>query len=201
MGRPLEPAPVTLEGSVVRLEPLEPRHATDLFAVGRDEELWAYMPRPGFASLDDTKEWIDAALDDLRAGTALPFATVLRETGRAVGSTRFLDIRPRDRALEIGWTWLAREVLRSAVNTECKWLLMRHAFDDLGAVRVQLKTDGRNERSQRAIERLGAVREGVLRKSYLVQHGFHRDSVYYSVLDTEWPDVRERLEGLLAPRD
>ena len=142
-----EVTPVTLEGSVVRLEPLDHHHAPDLFAAGRDEELWAYMPRAGFASLDDAEAWIESAQADLRAGHALPFATVLRETGRAVGSTRFLDIRPRDRALEIGWTWLAREVLRSPVNTECKWLLMRHAFEDLGAARVQLKTDGRNERS------------------------------------------------------
>ena len=192
-----EPRPVTLEGDVVRLEPLAHHHAPELFAAGRDEELWQYMPRAAFASLDDTEAWIEEALAAQERGESIPFATVLKQTGHAVGSTRYLDIRPRDRALEIGWTWLGREWLRSAVNSECKWLLMTHAFETLGAVRVQLKTDDRNVRSQTAIERLGAVREGVLRKSYLVQHGFHRDSVYFSVLDTEWPDVKARLEGFL----
>lgn len=195
------PEPVTLTGKVIRLEPLGRKHAVDLFNAGRDEELWQHMPRAAFADLDDAEEWIALAEEERFAGRGLPFATVRIDTGRAVGSTRFMDIRTRDRALEIGWTWLGREMLRTAVNTECKFLLLTHAFEALGAVRVQLKTDARNLRSQAAIERIGAVKEGVLRKSYLVQHGFHRDSVYYSVLDTEWPSVKARLEKLLAPRD
>ncbi len=196
-----EPTPITLTASHIRLEPLEERHAPDLFAVGRDEDLWQHMPRPAFASLDDVEAWIDQATSEREEGLGLPFATVLQETGRAIGSTRYLDIRVRDRALEIGWTWLAREQMRTAANTECKLLLLQHAFEGLGAVRVQLKTDGRNLRSQAAIERIGAVKEGVLRKSYRVQHGFYRDSVYYSILDTEWPDVRKRLEERLTPSD
>jgi RimJ/RimL family protein N-acetyltransferase len=196
-----EPTPITLNGAVVRLEPLSLKHAVDLYSVGRDEELWQHMPRSAFCDLSDAQEWIASAEEERLAGRALPFATILCATGRAVGSTRFLDIRKPDRALEIGWTWLGRECLRSAVNTECKWLLMSHAFETLGAVRVQLKTDARNLRSQAAIERLGAVKEGILRKSYRVQHDFHRDSVYYSVLDTEWPAVRERLKGFLARAD
>jgi RimJ/RimL family protein N-acetyltransferase len=155
------------------------------------------MTRGEFTSLDDVLEWIQQALAVQESGTQIPFATVLRESGRAIGSTRYLDIRRADRGPEIGWTWIAPQHQRSAVNTECKYLLLRHAFEDLEAVRVQLKTDRRNERSQHAIKRLGAVREGVLRKHMAVRDGFIRDTVYYSILDSEWPEVRRRLEDFL----
>lgn len=141
---------------------------------------------------------IDEAVEASRAGTAHGFAIVSLKEGRAVGSTRFLDIRREHRALEIGWTWLAKSHHRTAVNTECKLLLLQHAFETLGAVRVQLKTDLRNERSQRAIERLGAVREGVHRKQLTVWNGYVRDSVFYSVIDTEWPGIKARLLASLA---
>ena len=192
-----DPQQVTLEGMHVRLEPLARRHAVDLYEVGRDETIWRYMPRPPLKSLEDTQGWIDEALAVSAGGTQIPFAIIERASNRAVGSTRYLDIRRNDRGLEIGWTWIGAQFQRTAVNTECKYLLLTHAFEDQGAVRVQLKTDLRNEPSQRAIERLGAVREGLLRKHIVLWDGFVRDSVYYSIIDSEWPEVKQRLERLL----
>ncbi|MBI4573960.1 MAG: GNAT family N-acetyltransferase [candidate division NC10 bacterium] len=194
---PFDPQPVRLEGIHVRLEPLARRHAEDLFEVGRDESIWAYMPRPVLKSVQDTQAMIDQALEVAAGGTQIPFAIIHRRSGRAVGSTRYLDIRRSDRGIEIGWTWLGAAFQRTALNTEGKLLLLTHAFEDQGAVRVQLKTDLRNARSQRAIERLGAVREGVLRKHIILWDGFIRDTVYYSILDSEWPEVKRRLERLL----
>jgi RimJ/RimL family protein N-acetyltransferase len=190
--------PVTLEGRVARLEPLAPRHAAGLLRAGGDADIWAYLPVNPSESLAEMGRWVAAALEAQARGTDLPFAIVRRADGAVVGSTRYLNIARHDRGLEIGWTWLGREVRRTAINTECKYLLLRHAFEGLGAIRVQLKTDLRNERSQRAIERIGAVREGVLRKHMIVQGGHRRDTVMYSVIDTEWPAVRARLEGMMA---
>lgn len=194
----LEVRPVTLTGTVARLEPLGPEHTEDLFAAAQDTSIWRYMPDDPSRSLGDMRAWIAAALRDRDGGTQLPFAIVERATGQAIGSTRYLNISPRDCGLEVGWTWLAVRAQRTAVNTECKYLLLRHAFEDLGAVRLQIKTDGRNDISQRAIERLGAVREGVLRKHMLVQGTYIRDTVMYSILDSEWPEVKARLEEFLA---
>jgi len=193
----MNPQPLMLEGSYVRLEPLDFSHAEDLCAVGGDERIWRYMPRPKLSSVADAQEMIEAAKAAAANGSQLPFAVIERKGGRAVGSTRYLDIRRADRGLEIGWTWLGTAYQRTPINTECKYLLLRHAFEVLGAIRVQLKTDLRNERSQRAIERLGAIREGVLRKHMVLWDGFIRDTVYYSILDDEWPSVRRRLEALL----
>jgi RimJ/RimL family protein N-acetyltransferase len=190
--------PIILEGTAVRLEPLGMPHAADLLAAAQDPSIWSYMPEDPSASPAAMGDWIARSLQLQEIGTQLPFAIVDRASGRAVGSTRYLNIVPHDRGLEIGWTWLARAARRSIVNTECKYLLLRHAFEALGAIRVQLKTDRRNEISQRAIERLGAVREGVLRKHMIVQGGHQRDSVMYSVVDDEWPAVKARLESLLA---
>jgi RimJ/RimL family protein N-acetyltransferase len=156
------------------------------------------MPADPSASAAAVTAWIHDALAERAAGTQFPFAIVELASGAAVGSTRYLNITPRDRGIEIGWTWLAPRMQRSAVNTECKYLLLRHAFETLGAIRVQLKTDARNLTSQRAIERLGAVREGVLRKHMIVLHGHQRDTVMYSITDDEWPAVKSRLAGLLA---
>ncbi|MGD0265755.1 MAG: GNAT family N-acetyltransferase [Candidatus Methylomirabilota bacterium] len=198
MTRQFDPKPVTLEGSHVRLEPLARRHAEDLFEVGQDETIWPYMSRPPLKSVEDARAWIDQALEVTATDTQIPFAIIERASGKAIGSTRYMDIRRNDRGLEIGWTWIGTAFQRTAMNTECKYLLLRHAFEDLGAVRVQLKTDLRNARSQRAIERLGAVREGVLRKHMVQWDGFIRDTVYYSVIESEWPGVKRRLEGLLG---
>ncbi len=193
----MNPGPVTLDGTLVRLEPLAARHASDLFAVGADDSIWQYMPRPKLASEADALQMIEAAQKRAAEGTQLPFAIVERTSGRAVGSTRYLDIRRQDRGIEIGWTWLGTAFQRTPLNTECKYLLLGHAFKSLGAIRVQLKTDLRNQRSQRAIERLGAVREGVLRQHMILWNGVVRDTVYYSILDSEWPAIRRRLETLL----
>jgi RimJ/RimL family protein N-acetyltransferase len=199
--QPFTPQPVVLDGRHVRLEPIAPGHAPALFAAASDADTWTYMPRGPFDDEADVRTWIRAAQRETEAGAAVVFAVVERGSGAAVGSTRYLDIRPEHRGLEIGWTWLAPRVRRTPVNTECKLLLLEHAFERLGAVRVQLKTDLRNERSQRAIERIGGVREGVLRRDRWTWTGHIRSTVYYSVLAEEWPQVRARLEGLLGARE
>jgi RimJ/RimL family protein N-acetyltransferase len=138
-----------------------------------------------------------AAFQRRDAGIEQPFVILDHGSGELAGSTRYLDIQPLHRGVEIGWTWIAPAYQRTAVNTHAKFLLMRHAFETLGAIRVSLKTDSRNERSQRAIERIGAKREGVLRNHYIMPDGYYRDSVYYSVIDTEWPMVKERLDAMM----
>ena len=190
--------PVTLTGRVVRLEPLSAAHVPDLAAVGQDDSLWAYIPYPTVRSEADMRAWVLDLLARQARGTDLPFAVVHLETSRAIGASRYLDIQPANRAVEIGGTWYGRAFQRTAVNTESKYLLLTHAFEDLGCVRVQLKTDLRNERSQRAIERIGAAREGVLRHSMIMPDGHLRDSVYYSILAEEWAGVKAKLEGMLA---
>ena len=189
------PAPVTLHGRWVTLEPLESRHTADLFAAAQDEDIWRYLPAAMPRSLADMQTWTANALAVRNAGQMLPFAIVERTTGRAIGSTRYLDYSAFDRHIEIGWTWLGRDWWRTPLNTECKYLLMRHAFETLACIRVQLKTDLRNERSQRAIERIGGVREGILRKAVIVpKDGHQRWSVYFSILDDEWSSVKAHLE-------
>ncbi|HLF02417.1 MAG TPA: GNAT family protein [Anaerolineales bacterium] len=188
---------VTLHGQWVRLEPLNESHAEGLFKAGTDPEVWTYLFREAFISAADVREWVAGAQKVAATGEQLPFAIIELSTGRAVGSTRYMDIVPADRRLEIGWTWLAREQWRTPVNTECKYLLLRHAFESLKCLRVQLKTDLRNVRSQRAIERLGAVKEGVLRKHTILslKGNYQRSTVMYSVTDDEWPGVKANLEA------
>ena len=151
------------------------------------------MPRACFVDLADTRQWVEEAL---AATGQLPFAIVETTRDRVVGSTRFLNIRPEHRSLEIGWTWLGQEWQRTAVNTETKLLLLSHAFERLGCVRVEFKTDARNERSQQALERIGATREGVMRNHMIVQGNYVRDSVYFSIIDSDWLSVKERLQRL-----
>ncbi len=186
--------PVTLEGGELRLEPLSQDHAQGLYNRGRNAADWAYMPRRCFVDQADARHWVDEALN---TPGQLPFAIIETEKNRVVGSTRYLNIRPAHRGLEIGWTWLGQDWQRSSVNTQAKLLLMRHAFDRLGCIRVEFKTDTRNLRSQQALERIGATREGVLRNHMIVQGDHYRDSVYFSVIDSEWPQVLQRLESLL----
>jgi RimJ/RimL family protein N-acetyltransferase len=195
---PFAPGPVTLEGRHVRLEPLGLHHAPDLREAGSDPSIWSYLSGTAFRDLAHTEAWIAGVLPEVEAGRQVAFATVDLPTGRAVGSTRYLDIRPADRGIEIGSTWLGVAAQRTAVNTESKFLLLRHAFETLGAVRVQLKTDARNVRSQNAIARIGAVREGVLRRHMVVRDGYVRDSVYFSIVDEEWPSVKAALLARLA---
>jgi len=193
----VEIAPVTLTGSVVRLEPLSEQHAPDLTVAAHDERIWRYML---YAYPEDEEKmlaWVRDILTRQAAGADLAFAVIHLASGRAIGATRYLEIRPPHRSLEVGGTWYATEFQRTAVNSECKYLLLKHAFETLGCIRVQFKADARNARSLRAIERLGAVREGMLRKHYILQDGGYRDSVYFSILDREWPKVKERLEEML----
>jgi RimJ/RimL family protein N-acetyltransferase len=189
--------PVTLEGEHVRLEPLSRAHVDGFLRAGAFDEIWTWFPiHP--KTREDYERWVDDSLAAQAAGAELAFATVERATGDVVGGTSLLAISAQHRRVEIGGTWLTPRVQRTLVNTECKYLLMRHCFETLGCVRVELKTDARNLNSQRAIERIGAKREGTLRRHSLTQHGFQRDSVYYSVIDEEWPDVRRRLEQMLG---
>ena len=184
---------LVLSGDNLRLEPLSQDHAQGLYNRGRAAADWAYMPRSCFIDLADTRQWIDEAL---QAPAQLSFAIVESGKNKAVGSTRYLNIRPEHRSLEIGWTWLGQEWQRTGVNTQVKLLLLSHAFERLGCVRVEFKTDARNARSQRALERMGATREGVLRNHMIVQGDYVRDSVYFSVIDQDWLEVKERLQLL-----
>ena len=189
-------SPVTLTGRHVRLEPLTAAHIEPLFAAASDPELWRWTLTQ-IASIDDMRDYVTAALDGQRAGTALPFATIDASTGEVIGSTRFGNIDMSNRRVEIGWTWLRRDRQRTACNTEAKYLMLSHAFDVLGCIRVELKTDALNEKSRAAILRIGAVQEGVLRAHMITASGRVRDSVLYSILDREWPGVRGRLEEKL----
>jgi N-acetyltransferase len=182
--------PVTLRGDLVRLEPLAQEHAQGLYNRGRTADDWRYMPRSSFIDMADVRQWIEEAL---ASSNQLPFVIVETGKGKAVGSTRYLNIRQEHRSLEIGWTWLGQEWQRTGINTEAKLLLLAHAFERLGCLRVEFKTDARNLRSQRALERIGATREGVMRNHMIVQSNFVRDSVYFSVIDSDWPEVKERL--------
>jgi len=190
--------PLTLTGRAARLEPLSEAHVPDLTVAGQDQSIWRFMPY-GLIDSEERMRWLVRELLSRQArGTDLPFAVIHVESGKAVGMTRYMDIQPAHRGLEIGGTWYSPAYQRTAVNTECKYLLLKHAFEVLGCIRVQLKTDLRNEGSQRAIERLGAVREGVLRDHMIMPDGHIRSSVYYSLLAAEWPAVRARLEEKLG---
>jgi len=189
--------PVLLEGRLVRLEPLSMDHHAALCAVGFDPELWRWTLNL-VETPEQMREYMKAALDAQARGSELPFATCERASGRAVGSTRFGNIDRANRRVEIGWTWIARPWQRTAVNTEAKYLMLQHAFEQWGCVRVELKTDVLNEASRAALRRLGAKEEGVLRAHMITATGRIRDTVYYSILDSEWPAVKAMLEAKLA---
>jgi RimJ/RimL family protein N-acetyltransferase len=189
--------PVTLSGRHVRLEPLTSAHIEPMFAAAADPELWRWT-LTHIASIEDMRDYVDAALAGQRAGTALPFATLDASTGEVIGSTRFGNIDTSNRRVEIGWTWLRRDRQRTACNTEAKYLMLSHAFDVLGCIRVELKTDALNQQSRAAILRIGAVEEGILRAHLITATGRVRDSAMYSILDREWPGVRESLEERLS---
>jgi RimJ/RimL family protein N-acetyltransferase len=189
--------PVTLEGRWVRLEPLSPDHIPELCAVGLDQDLWRWTTTL-IHTEEDMRDYVQTALRWREEGTALPFATVERATGRAVGSTRFANIDRANRRLEIGWTWIGRDWQRTAINTEAKYLMLRHAFEHMGAVRVEFKTDSLNTRSRAALLRIGATEEGTLRNHMIAYGGRLRHSVYFSVIDSEWPRVKADLERKLA---
>jgi N-acetyltransferase len=193
--------PVTLVGKHVRLEPMTEEHIPALTEIGAGQPFWDFMLYGNINTVDDMRNWVLDILARAARGTDLPFVALHLESGRVAGATRYLNIVPHDRGLEIGGTWYGPEFQRTVVNTECKYLLLRHAFETLGCIRVQLKTDLRNERSQKAIERIGAVKEGVLRNHMILPDGRYRHSVFYSMLDTEWPDVKKRLEAMMERKE
>jgi RimJ/RimL family protein N-acetyltransferase len=197
MTEPMRVAPMILEGRYVRLEPLTLEHAKALSEVGLDEELWRWIPVP-VRTPEEMKAYVQTAVNDQAAGTSLPFAQIEKATSRVIGSTRYANIESEHRRVEIGWTWVARRWQRSAINTEAKYLLLRHAFETLGCRRVELKTDSLNERSRAAILRIGARQEGIFRNHMITASGRVRHTVYFSIIDSEWPEVKSRLEARLG---
>ena len=192
-----KPEPVTLRNPHVRLEPLTPAHASALARVGLDPALWPWIPAP-ITSAEEMEAYVARALDEQARGVSLPFAIVDVAGEHVIGTTRYAAIDVPNLRLEIGWTWVARDRQRTAINTSAKRLLLGHAFDALGANRVELKTDALNRQSRAAILRIGATQEGILRQHVRCASGRMRDTVYFSILASEWPDVRRRLDDRLA---
>jgi len=190
--------PVSLEGRHVRLEPLTQAHHADLSAVGLDAELWRWIPSP-VRTPEEMSAYIATALEEQARGVSLPFALIEKAGGKAIGSTRYGNIDRTHHRVEIGWTWIAPPWQRTAINTEAKYLLLKHAFEKLGCIRVELKTDSLNERSRAAILRIGAREEGTLRNHMVTSTGRFRHTVYFSILDSEWPEVKSRLQARLLP--
>jgi N-acetyltransferase len=185
-----------LEGTHVRLEPLTLDHLDALCEIGLDDDLWRWFPKP-VHSREDMEDYMRTALQWQADGTAIPFVTVERSTQRVVGSTRFMNIDRPNRHVEIGATWVARPWQRTVVNTEAKYLMLRHAFEELGCIRVELKTDELNQRSRNAILRIGAKQEGIFRNHMVCANGRLRNSVWFSIIDSEWPAVKASLEERL----
>ena len=188
--------PVVLQGRHVRLVPMTLDHVPALWQAGSDPELWRLTTSQVHGE-HDMRRYVQAALDGQARGTALPFVTLDAAGERVIGSTRFGSIEAPHRRVEIGWTWIGAPWQRSAVNTEAKYLMLRHAFETLGCIRVELKTDVLNERSRRAILRIGAREEGILRKHAITEAGRIRDTVYFGIVDDDWPSVKARLESML----
>jgi RimJ/RimL family protein N-acetyltransferase len=189
---------VTLDGSYATLEPLNDHHAADLFCAAADDRIWAFMDQAAPSSLEQVHALIADARREYELGERLPFAIIDKAGNRAVGSTSYIDIRPQDRGLEIGWMWTSPSVWGTGASPEAAYLLLRHAFEVQGVIRAVLKTDARNIRSQRAIEAIGAVREGVWRNHRVLRTGKYRDTVYYSIIDSEWPATRGLIEERLS---
>ena len=193
----MDPRPVTLRGRVVRLEPMGEAHLERLVEIGVGHDIFRWFP---FAveTREDMRSYLAMAISGMKAGLAVPFVTVLRATGEVVGSTSFLAIDRANRRLEIGATWIGVAWQRTACNTEAKYLQLRHCFEELGCARVEFKTDALNARSRAALLRIGAVEEGTLRSHMVCPGGRLRDSVYFSVIESEWPALKGRLEAKLA---
>lgn len=188
--------PITLSGKHIRLEPMRPPQAAALLEAGRSPEIWEWMPaRP--TTRESMDRWLEAAVQAEAQGREYPFVVVRLGDGRVIGSTRYLDVQETDRTVEIGWTWYTPEAWGGVINPEAKYLLMRHAFEDWHAIRVALKTDVRNLRSQGAIKKLGAKYEGTLRNHRIRPDGTYRDTVLFSIVESEWPQVKQRLEARL----
>lgn len=192
---------VVLKGKHVRLEPMGEQHIPGLTEIGVGQDFWSFMLYGDMKTETDMRNWVLDILEREKKGGDLPFVAIHLESGRVAGATRYLNIMPKDRGLEVGGTWYGLDFQCTAVNTECKYLLLTHAFETLKTIRVQIKTDSLNLRSQAAIERIGAVKEGVLRNHMILPDGRIRHSVFYSILDSEWDEVRRKLEAMLAKYD
>ena len=188
--------PVFLSGEQVRLEPLSRDHVDQLCEVGIDEELWK-VTMTQIRSRDDMAAYVRTAIEEETNGTSLPFVVISKGDGKVVGSTRYSNIDHTNRRLEIGWTWIATAWQRTAVNTETKFLLLRHAFEVLGCIRVEFKTDSINEKSRAALVRIGAKEEGIFRNHMITPSGRIRHSAYYSIIDSEWSAIKRDLEKKL----
>jgi RimJ/RimL family protein N-acetyltransferase len=188
--------PIILRGATVRLEPMTIGHAPALARVGLEPELWRWIPTP-VTTADEMRAYVASALDESRRGISLPFVIIDQASDQVIGSTRYANIDAIDRRVEIGWTWITSAFQRTAANTEAKLLLLSHAFETLWTNRVEFKTDALNERSRNAIRRIGAVEEGIFRKHKITASGRVRDSVYFSIINTEWPAVKARLTKML----
>jgi RimJ/RimL family protein N-acetyltransferase len=189
--------PVVLDGRGVRLVPLSREHLPGLTDAGLAPELWRWTPT-ACTTPEEMSAYVESALDEMEEGVCLPFVILDKTDDRVIGSTRYANIVPADRRLEIGWTWVTPSRQRTSANTEAKLLLLTHAFERVGTVRVEFKTDVLNEKSRRALLRIGAKEEGIFRKHKFTASGRIRDTVYFSIIDTEWPGVKARLEGFLV---
>jgi N-acetyltransferase len=188
-----------LTGEVVKLVPMEEHHLTGLWEAAKPEEIWEFTYSK-VKTPEAAKKMVEVAMQDREKGISYPFVVKELQSDRIIGSTRFLDIMPSHKSAEIGWTWYNPSVWRTKVNTECKYLLLQHAFEKWNLNRVQIKTDSRNSRSQKAIERIGAEKEGILRKDRIIEDGYIRDTVIYSILKEEWPDIRQLLLSKLEKK-
>jgi RimJ/RimL family protein N-acetyltransferase len=195
----VEPLATRLEGSIVILEPLREEHADELWEAAQPAEIWEWLAHVG-SSREYFDRWMELSLAEAEEGKAGPFATRKQDSGRLIGSSRYLNVRPADRVVEIGWTWLTPSAWKTGANLEAKLLMLEHAFETLGCVRVEFKTDARNERSRSALAGLPAQFEGILRRHMIMPDVGQRDSAYYSVIDEEWPEVRANLKLRLAAR-
>ena len=191
--------PFSLEGAVIRLEPIRRQHAELFWEIAKDdlEDIFRWIPY-SMKTREDFSKLVDKVFEEQQRGESVAFATVERSSGRTIGSTRFMNIDRTNRRVEIGSTWIAPPWQRTAVNTEAKYLMLRHAFEQWKFIRVELKTDALNQKSRNAILRIGAQEEGTLRRHLITWTGRVRDTVYFSILDSEWPDVKRKLEGMMG---
>ncbi|MGM0878322.1 MAG: GNAT family N-acetyltransferase [Bacillota bacterium] len=185
-----------LVGDSVRIVPMEKHHAQDLYEIGKEPSIWTHLPKT-INTLGDMQSFVEEALEKKCLGEEFPFVILLRENNKVIGSTRFLGISHPNKNLEIGWTWLNPSVWRTNINTECKYLLLEYCFETLKLIRVQFKTDERNVRSQKAIERIGGVKEGILRNHMIRQDGSYRNSVFYSIIEQDWVNTKQKLKTTL----
>jgi N-acetyltransferase len=199
MAQEMKVEAAVLRGEHVRLEPLRREHCAGLCDVGLEEELWRWIPTPVLTA-EAMAAYVETALKEQASGSALPFTLIEKTTGKIIGSTRYANIDRLHHRLEIGWTWVATAWQRTAINTEAKYLLLRRAFETLGCIRVELKTDSLNAKSRAAILRIGAKEEGTFRNHMIMENGRIRHSVYFSIIDSEWPEVKARLEEKLGKR-